>query len=48
MYDKDKKENNYDFSYRTISKKFNMLFMPLNNEPLLVAYNIKTKKLKIK
>jgi hypothetical protein len=47
LYEKGKNELNYDFGYRTISKKINFLFMPLSRKPIQIIYNSKTDKIKI-
>lgn len=45
---KDNKESNHNYSYKTVSKKMDGLFMPLKDEPLIVVYDPNTGKINIK
>lgn len=47
LQEKGKDKPNWDFRYKTISKKLNILFMPLKSEPILVTYDPKTDSIKI-
>lgn len=41
-------EVNWEYGYRTISKKAGFLYMPLNQDPLLISYDPKTNKIVIR
>ena len=47
LYEKDKEELNYEFGYKTISKKIDCLFLPLSNQPIEVIYDPKTDRIRI-
>ncbi len=44
LFEKGKEELNYEFGYKTISRKIDCLFLPLSNEPIKVIYDPKTDK----
>ena len=47
LFEKGKVELNYEFGFKTISKKIDCLFLPLSNKPIKVAYDPRTDKIRI-
>jgi hypothetical protein len=47
LYENGNEEPNYGFGFKTISNKFNCLFLPLSGQPIKVIYDRKTDKIKI-
>ena len=47
LYEKGNSEPNYSFGFKTISRKFNCLYLPLSSHPIKVIYDRKTEKIKI-
>lgn len=47
LFEKGKEELNYEFGYKTISKKIDCLFLPLSNQPIKVIYDPKTDRIRI-
>jgi len=48
LQEKGKDEPNWDFGYKTVSKKLDILFIPLKSEPTFIVYDPKTDRIKIK
>jgi hypothetical protein len=48
LQEKEKDEPNWDFGYKTVSKKMDILYMPLKTEPIFVIYDPKTDRIKIR
>ena len=48
LFEKGKEELNYDFGYKTISKKIDCLFLPLSNQPIKMTYEPRTDRIRIK
>ncbi len=44
LFEKSKKELNYEFGYKTISRKIDCLFLPLSNQPIKVTYDPRTDR----
>lgn len=44
LFEKGKEEMNYEFGYKTISKKIDCLFLPLSNQPIKVTFDPRTDK----
>lgn len=47
LQEKGNNEPNWSFGYKTISKKLDVLFMPLKSEPLIIIYDSKTDRIQI-
>lgn len=47
LQEKGTGEPNWDFGYKTVSKKMDIRFMPLKSEPVIIIYDAKTNKIKI-
>ena len=47
LFEKGKEELNYEFSYKTVSKKIDCLFLPLSNQPIKVTYDPRTDRIRI-
>ena len=47
LFEKGKEELNYDFGYKTISKKIECLFLPLSNQPIKMTYEPRTDRIRI-
>lgn len=47
LFEKGKKELNYEFSYKTVSKKIDCLFLPLSNQPIKMTYEPRTDRIRI-
>ncbi len=47
LYEKGNEELNYEFGYKTVSKKIDCLFMPLSNQPIKVTYDLRTDRIRI-
>ncbi len=47
LFEKGKKELNYEFSYKTVSKKIDCLFLPLSNQPIKVTYMPQKDRIRI-
>ncbi len=45
LFEKGKDELNYEFGYKTISRKIDCLFLPLSNQPIKVTYDPRTDRL---
>ena len=48
LQEKGKDEPNWDFGYKTVSKKLDILFMPLKSEPIFIVFDPKIDRIKIK
>ncbi len=46
LYEKGEENLKYDFGYRAISKKLNVLYMPLSRDPIQIIYDTNTDKIK--
>ena len=44
LFEKGKEELNYEFGYKTISRKIDCLFLPLSNQPIKVTYDPRTDR----
>ncbi len=47
LQEKEKDDPIWDFGYKTVSKKLDILFMPLKSEPIIIVYDPKTDRIKI-
>ncbi len=47
LQEKENDDPNWRFGYKTISKKLDILYMPLKPEPAIISYDPKTDKIKI-
>jgi hypothetical protein len=47
LFEKGKEELNYEFGYKTISKKIDCLFLPLSNQPIKLTYEPRTDRIRI-
>jgi len=47
LFEKGKEGLNYEFGFKTISKKIDCLFLPLSNQPIKVNYDPKTDRIRI-
>lgn len=46
LFEKDKVALNYNFVYKTVSKKMDCLFLPLSNRPIKITYDPNTDKIR--
>jgi len=47
LFETGKKELNYEFGYKTVSKKIDCLFLPLSNQPIKVTYLPRKDRIRI-
>ena len=45
LFEKGKEELNYEFGYKTISRKIDCLFLPLSNQPIKATYDTRTDRI---
>lgn len=46
LFEKGKEELNYNFVYKTVSKKMDCLFLPLSNRPIKITYDPRIDKIR--